>query len=784
MVQFDPGFQRNRAAIQVYTRARWSDPWVQRSNLVPRHLSWMLGAISEAQLRFHFGNMLLPGASTFTPVARSSFENHWVKIRYLSEVEENSHVTPPEASYTKWYGLITASHLDPRAGSGNVSSGDQFLLAHGPEIMLTRVQMVDSMIYRTNQLSANGYTAIRFGRALPFNAVREIGQNRVSFGNKTTQAANYFAEDETLAEPWNAYEIVRYILDEVVNPSIAVGGPTWTLQTFDDGLLAYEPRHIETHGRTAYEIINQVIDKRRGLSWYVEPVMSGDTVTSWRIRVAALNSTNIYLSDTEVINANPNRVALSVINARDLMQCTLTQDSLNRYRQVIVEGGKQGAVFSIDLNHGLEIHWTQDEELAYLEGATQDIVAGPVWDYSQLCSLHDARRMSQQINHVYARFRVRSDWNGHAMTGQRCFPKIGADFSQIDEDAYVGHPVCPRFMRMEPQLPVRLNSILATLVAPDVAVAAMAAQPHSPPMAFGSDTAWASQKPGRYLWLHNDQAAGALDEMTGTNGTQVSCSVEVLDDEFGFQLHPNGPSHLLQNYRAFDDFEGAACSHVERGQINATSIGITCYAKADHCVRVAYPETPTSLRTDQSEVHYIRLGDRARYDLLVGGTVVDVSAGDLIKVPDSLVIRDDTEYMGNVARLAWEWYRKPRHSLTLTYRQVLDHNEMPIGTMITKFSSTSATGATVVVQSLAGGDIETLAGVDITLLASEDVFAGDDVPLETISGTTISTLGDNAVTWVSTPIDTVVSEFFVDFDSGATRITTQFAEIDFEGLLV
>lgn len=788
MVQFDPGFKRNRASIQVYTRARWSDPWVQRSNLVPRHLSWMLGAINEAQLRYHFGNMVLPGESTYQAVARSTYDNHWVKIRYLSEVEENSHVTPPEASYTKWYGLVTASHLDPRAGSGAISSGDQFLIAHGPEIALTRVQMVDSIIYKTNALASSGYSPIRFGRGMPFNAVRDAGRNGVSFGNKTTQAASLFAEDPLFAQPWNAYEIIFYVLDQVVNPSIPVGGPTWTLQSFDDGLLAYTPHHIETHGRTAWEIINQVIDRRRGLSWYVEPVLSGDTVTGWRIRVVPLNSSNIYLSDTEVLNANPNRVNLSIINAKDVANCTLTQDGLNRYRQVVVEGGQQGAVFSLDFDYGLEIDWTQDDELAYQEAATQDINPAVTYDHSQLCTMHDSRRMSSQLSHVFSRMRVRSDWAGYARGdgsttfGGLCFPKVGADYNQIHDELSIGHPVTPRWMRIEPRLPLRLNSILATTVAADVAVAAMTLQPHSPPMAYGSDTAWAATQPSRYLWLHADQAAGALDEATKVNGSQVSCAIEVLDDDFGFQLHSNGPSHVLQNYHTYDGSSGPAPSHVEVGTVNASSIGITCYARANHCVRVAYPETMTSLRTDQSEVHYIRLGDRARYDLLVEGTVVDIAAGELIRVPSSIPIRDDLEFMGNVGRLAWEWYRKPRHSLTLSYRQVLDHAELPIGTMITKFSSTSSAGATVVLQTLAGVDIETLTGVDITLLASEDVFAGDDPPLQTITGVTISTLGDDAVTSLSTPIDTVVSEFFVDFDSGVTRITTQFAEIDFEGL--
>lgn len=223
----------------------------------------------------------------------------------------------------------------------------------------------------------------------------------------------------------------------------------------------------------------------------------------------------------------------------------------------------------------------------------------------------------------------------------------------------------------------------------------------------------------------------SLNEDGSDPGIPFGIRLEVRSDRAGFHLRPSDAPHqlgLVDDTGSFSpDLEFAAVAdllttdHAPRLKWD-TGLA-TFYATIDERVRVEHPDPATQSTVYNHEPQLvIQIGDRAHQDFIAVNTVIRIDDdGTLVRNSADGFIRDDTPYMRDLARIAYTWYSVKRVSLNMQLWQITD--QLRVGDFINSITS-----------------------------------SGD--------------------------VNAVVSTVAWDFLDNSTKITTQFGELDIEGLLV
>jgi len=112
------------------------------------------------------------------------------------------------------------------------------------------------------------------------------------------------------------------------------------------------------------------------------------------------------------------------------------------------------------------------------------------------------------------------------------------------------------------------------------------------------------------------------------------------------------------------------------------TVRATVFSEIGPHVEVAWPETDPTV-TRSLETLWVELGPRARYDGLVGDTVIDLADGVPVRAPTAgITLRDDRPFMKDIARAAFEWYQTERAAFSFSYRQLI--NRFQVGQLITE----------------------------------------------------------------------------------------------------
>ena len=146
----------------------------------------------------------------------------------------------------------------------------------------------------------------------------------------------------------------------------------------------------------------------------------------------------------------------------------------------------------------------------------------------------------------------------------------------------------------------------------------------------------------------------------------VSVSVRPLEDWFGIIVAPQTQSH----WQANADISGIADrdSSIQPRFDYKNDIKVTGYFRSDEYALGVWP--PVANITNNASTLVIRLGDIAFHDTLLQGTIVDLEAGTAKLAPADIVVRDDTELLTDIARLAANWYGILRYAYQVSYAQI------------------------------------------------------------------------------------------------------------------
>ncbi len=774
---------RRKVRPRVYTTPSIATSWTYQPYLIPTFCNWQLGAIGSAELRFEYGRIKQPDGSSFEDVAPLDIKDHWVMIQWGPEATTGTVLSRLDGTTVKrldntiigsgsatqsWVGLISGIQDGQLAGAK--SAGSQIVIAYSPEILLQRLIVTNSKVL-------NGSAKQTVGVGLSFNsAASDIRGTTYAIPNRD-KSQNLFAQyaDNLGARGWFADEILQYLIDEVVKESFEFGSfgvPSWATDTLG---LDYVPIDVQTHGRNVWDVINDVIDRRRGLVWWVETTMTPTNPpvpAGFRLRIATVLGEDQAIGTGEQIPANPKQVTIDLRDAPYLEDFSLTEDSLNVYNQVIVEGAPQTVTFSIKLEKCLP-DWTSEELDKYRTGAAD------IEDYynkalSDKRTRNDQIRQGDALKHVFTRFQLTpSTLRGEGMGETKVLEDDGANPGNDIYPQFFGvFPDCSQpFMQYEgwnkPPSPhdqsqmnqwgpiLRLENQTRLLPRVDYTQPDPAPElDNSAPEFMRPQAFWYEFLQNRWYRMDRLGAFGSMDETKGDGGLSYSVGLRMHEHQCGFELLPSdGFSHRFQVEYEFNGEDGNEVSHLAKGTVEPKDVMLTLCASAGIPLRVVYPEQLGPFTFDQRNLLVLRLGDRARLDWVLGGTAFDVADDQSeLKLAKHNILRDDRRTMYYIARTAWNWYSTKRRALQYRQKQIIDYSSYPIGTLVRNV-----------------------------------VLRGDETigfQLARLDGTFVSRLDGLLIGWGERePINTVISSVYIDWTNGTTSIKTQFAELDFQGLV-
>lgn len=785
-----------KPVANVYTSDSIAGTWVSRPYLRPTHCNWQLGGLGHAQFTWEYGRIKQPSGQDWETVEPLSVDGHWVMIQWTPEQEaaglstlsggglETIGGTPLTSmlSTQVWVGLVTGSQDAPHI---SVESGTQTLFAISPEILLQRILISKSWVVREVPIDGEdpqvAVDIVPYGIA--FNAASDDGYGSAyAAANKSSKYLGFAPNmDRDKVAQWTAKEIIEYLIGFAVYESMQFGAFSVPEFSYDNFPLRYIPLNIETHGRSVYDILNSVIDRKRGLLWWLEPTIDYTQTPvrprGFRLKIATISRFNIAISDTEAILANPRQRDLDLRDRSSVLDVSITADNLNKVQQVIVEGAPPTATFSIR-HTAAGADWTGEEEQKYRIAAK---ALGDEYTFEDLSSkktLNDHYRQSEAVKHVYTRFKLQlsairgggyseeevkifaNDSNPGYTAGPSGFWSIFPDTTKPwgSEAAHTKKP-SPydpnqitvwepgiRLCRETRLLPRVDYSVTTPVVSYDYAT-----HEYVRPMLFYQDVS-----ASRWHRLDTLGSYAAQDELKGSGGAVVSIGLRVHEHQFGFDLVPSdGVSHHLDRDGVYNGQDDVEVSHVKKGLLDTGDIIVMTLCATSGCpLRIVYPQEHDGYQFEQQVPMVIYLGERARLDWVVGGTKLAVKDDNTDLVESKYhILRDDRESMYVLARAAWSWYSQSRSAIQCSLREVVNYSPYAIGTLIRSVIVREADGFTF-----------TLGRLDGVLIARLD-------------STLIRGYGERE------PINTVISSVHIDWVRGVTSLATHFAEIDFQGIV-
>lgn len=694
-----------------YTRAAWADTWDEQplleclsiqSNAAPSH--------SSATFRFRYGGLMMPEIgsraedATPTTEARPDLIGYYVKVVITGIAE--------------WYGVIPDSADNRQGVLATVPTGEQHYNAFGLTWFLEQCKPITQTVHKTGT-----GTSQTINRAMPFNGGTDgkNRKNRVVWKNYDSTEKCFTDRFKTTAPlAWKASNAIEYLLAEFP-PKDSTGTVLITFELDTDALtfLDYEIPRIECHGRTLWDLFNQIISRQRGLGWHAWVDTGDDSI---KLKVWSQNAADITLPGGSTVPENPDTVTYNFDTYKNILDATIATTLLTHYDQVIVEGERAGSVFSVRMNSNMEEGWTTTERDAYDDAATAQTGFGSLTDEEKLAA-NNEYRTQDYLSRVMSYFKLPSEWDGRSDTE----PTSGSApfaFPELDEDGVDDIATSAKFyrhgLRFEPFIPLLPGIDYTTGVDSDTNVSDVHGGDFIPPIVVFQCDPVNTGHTADEGWIHAERLNEAYESGATMRPFKYSVDVAVQEDQPGLILRTVGaPQHYIGTdwWTSQGTYED-----IPAGEgLSSEDWIATVYVLQDDFCRGVYPLKASLPTLDL--VRQLRLKcPGAHLDYLADGTIVGVSGGELKLNGDGGVwIRDDRQKCNDIARLAFEWYGTTRRTLNLSFR-----------------------------------GIAAIAGFDLGVLVTD---IGTGATLETIN--------------------TVITSISYDLVAGTTRISTQFGEIDF-----
>lgn len=652
-----PSFPVQKPEFYVYTKGSLnvSTPWNLQPDLYCDRVTRRVNGMDEAMLTFQSGTVRQIGGTQVEEAEPLDLRGQFVRIEFADATTGDF----------VWTGYIADE------GTRRDINAPQGFKAVGLEYFLDRNQILETVIEDGK----------RIGRAVPFNdGSVSNGFAFSSRGNKsnqgTTSGVPEFAASENERAEWTVKDIVQYLVEHFhPENNVGVTNPcTWASELgsyLDSYIVGFNP-----DGKTVFEVLNSLINPRRSLCWWLEYTETTGGTGTATINVASLNKDNVTLPGGG--GTLPGNIADFTLDFDDdptVSQQGIQTLSRGEYRAIRTRGARITSTFTSQVGDAFTTDWvnlikTEYDAAAFYTDGYPDL---PSEDKAKR---NDAFRRDERFYRVFCAYRIPSNWDGTA-GGELCFP---ADL--IGGSASENMTFHANWLRVLPRTLLAQGTDYQSVSYVEKTSPEDTADDLLPP--FGLVLV---ETPEKYQYVDK---LGHADYATGTpleEKFSAAFALAVQQDSPGILLRPsNGLNHML----ADNHFEGAEGTTVDP-ELDYDTLRFTVSVEADHHVEAVYPVAPQS--GFYSEL-LIDVGDQYRLDYLVPGTVVRLYNGTLVHT-DGGVIRDDRNQLEDIARFAYEWYREPKKTVSVTWSQMRTWFEL--GYLITQLGTDDPTDVNTVV---------------------------------------------------------------------------------------
>lgn len=627
-----------------YLRQSWADPWKQVPDLQCLRLVDQAGpSHATASFLWRYGSSLRqaigdrPPDKSWTTVPTVDLSRLYVKVVLSNGL--------------CWYGVLIDSEETSLGVADGVKTGSQLITAFGLSWLL------DEKPIRESEVWVDGVGLGKVGIVLPFNGGtgERLGGRVV---NNRDSGLRVFGVDDSLGGPkaWDAGDALVYLLlffgprdaeDQLLLP--------WNVDA-DDDLLQYKLLPFDYTGKTLWQTLNMVVDRRRGLGVRFEVLPDESEVY---LRVFSQFTEPTRLPDGTVLPGNPNLISLDISDANNILDVDLVRSAVHEVDQIRVIGERRGSVFSVYPAVQMEPDWESEEVDTYNAARSGDTGYDSLTDKEKAIA-NATFRADDKLRNVFTQWRLKKDWDGLA-NGEIVFPKVKHGLVIPDLEAGPS-PHWPPGLRLESRTPLVITEDytgeLTAVEVPDP-------DDRLPMMV------WFNHE----LAERMDAGGDVLADQAEEGGRQWSVQVRVMTSAAGLRLEVVGGQ---QHYIAEDLYvENGTYEKIEEKHhaVGHTSWVATVYMQQQEHVAVVWPLSSETEKEggDSKRVLEIK-APGAHLDYLVPQTVVGVDhpldGTSVYETAEGGWVRDNRDRMSTIGRLAWRYYGQVHNKLTLSWRSI------------------------------------------------------------------------------------------------------------------
>lgn len=694
-----------------------SDDWVLAPHLIVETLTRGLApTMSQATLVWRFGQMRRAAGAGESAVVDDAME-------YREPLDLRGKYVLIEVSSmdVEWIGYVVTENTlrwDQEAvgAEQRVSGGNQGFTAFGLEWFLSRAYVCGTS---SNEADKNG-------RAVGYNMgtgdARELdagtGANRAELDNEaampTLGELEYSFEDDAL--PWNAGQAAIHLLYEhgPRNDADALSPVGFQLRADAYQFLASYKPIVPIEGRTVLEILDSLISRRRGLVWWITHEVAGDSLYA-EIHVSSIFTDDLELPNPDQLDPTPKipaaleQTTVVTTDYDTLRPPVIVRDGTRYFDRIRVRGARRTSTLTtitstITENVGLPVAcncahnpiWSAEDEVDYLEGVSGIDADYGTYTEDQKGIRNDLYRKTPKFERVFRHFVV----SLVSESGTELQPIVVQSTGSI-----VGsYATEPRAVRIGRLTMLKAGYDYEDATSPTKNGDTLGRDEYQPAMAFANvqigfnggagtiNTLEAGESPdagwrrAESMADHEENADFGEGEYGAKLRANYSVTPLAADGGFAINVHGNGGMPHSLSLIGDGGWDGAEPSRYEP-VIPWDSLAVTMTIEWDcYCEAVWPTAVPTASPVQEL---LINIGDRARFDWLVKGTIYDLgSAGEVKQVQTEGALRDDRSLCETIARIAHGWYSSERAMASLDFRTTLQ--PFGVGALVTEIGTGAA----------------------------------------------------------------------------------------------
>lgn len=666
-------------AHQVYVKQFWSDQWTLVDDLhADRVVIAAAPSFSSAQLYWRYGRGKLPTSNQWATVDAQTDRLRWYVRIVLTSIAG--------ATY-EWIGTLEEDHdqLDGRLtlGATKIETGKQALVALGIERLLDHQPVRSSFWW-----DSFGNKKRESGRALTFNTK---GPGGVAVANRYTVLHNgkwLFHGDPEGANTssWTSRFIADYLLSHHA-PADGAGNFRVPFRLVDNtGFLPYwDKPTLAPHGKTVWELLNALISRHRLLSFFVK-VVAGQNGDEVELHPFSFADAKTDLGNGKFLEANTRQRILEFHEDPTARFPVVVTSHMDAVDQVIVQGAARTTTGTVaDGDDTFTDAWPTALETSYRTAASGAGDYPASTEPAERARRNADARGADKFRDVFSRFTFDSAFFDDQKLGDGLGGGKNPAFPD-DADATLAHIAPKAMIVMQPSTRLRerhdysdgkiaAGTVTATGVGPFALLPPLVAAP-------------LPEDATRYCDVSTIGLAADIEADPDETNRKWSADVDVARDGRSLVVRVSGqPQHVIA-----ESIWTPLTPVEDHGEIDAALFFFgdflyTVTLEEDRRCEGRYPAQLPGFDTLRRK--WIDAGDHYRKDYVAPNTVVgiDPTDGSLITSTGGY-LQDDSETLKNIARLAWQWYGKPRKAFSLTTGFL--QPDLLIGDLVTQIGPSDA----------------------------------------------------------------------------------------------